>query len=262
MTTEYDQLADLYEYQYGRTTFDLDFYVSEAQAAEPRVLELACGTGRVTLPIAQAGVPIVGVDSSGKMLDQAREKAQAARDAEGAALPVRFVQADMRSFRLQEQFGLAIIPARSFMHLLDPADQVAALTNIHDHLKPGGKLVLNLFVPDLGIITQHTTSTAQALKHLADLDTDRGRIAVWESRSYDVYRQRIHQTYRYEQLDEQGAVLKAWYRTLTGCYIWPREMEHLLVRCGYRIEAAYRWFDRRPLDGESTAQIWVGGRGG
>ena len=259
MTTEYDLLADLYEYQYGRTTFDLDFYVSEARAAEPRVLELACGTGRVTLPIARAGVPILGIDSSGNMLDRARQKAAAEGD---PPLPARFVQADMRSFQFQERFGLAIIPARSFLHLLDPADQVEALTNIHHHLKPDGKLILNLFVPSLAIIAQHTTSAAQALKYLTTLeDTGRGTIAVWESRRYDVYRQRITQTYRYEQLDDHGAVVSAWYRDLTLCYIWPREMEHLLVRCGYEIEAAYGWFDRRPLDAESGEQIWVARRG-
>jgi ubiquinone/menaquinone biosynthesis C-methylase UbiE len=79
MATEYDVFADVYEFQFGTTTIDLDFYVAEARAAEPPVLELACGTGRVTLPIAQAGVPIVGVDSSARMLDKAREKASRCR---------------------------------------------------------------------------------------------------------------------------------------------------------------------------------------
>lgn len=257
MPTEYDRFADVYDQQYGSLTVDLDFYLEEAKAAQPPVLELACGTGRVALAIAQAGVPIVGVDSSAEMLDRAREKAAALGD-----LPVRLVQADMRDFQLGERFGLAIIPARSFLHLLDPEDQVEALTNIHRHLVPGGRLALNFFVPDLRIIAEHSTTTQQMLKWMQDFqDADSGaRIAVWESRRYDLHLQRIYQRYRYEQLDEQGFVVAERYRSFTLCYIWPREMEHLLARCGYQVEAVYGWFDRRPLDGNSAEQIWVASR--
>ena len=255
--TEYDLFADVYDQQYGTTTFDLDFYVEEAQAAQPPVLELACGTGRVTLSIAQAGVPIVGVDSSARMLDKARAKGQNLGD-----LPVRWVEADMRDFSLDERFGLAIIPARSFLHLLHPEDQVQALSNIGEHLATGGKLALNLFVPDLKMIAEHTTTAQQMLKFLQEYTdaTSGARVAVWESRRYDLHRQCIYQQYRYEQLDDDGFVVATRYRNFTLCYIWPREMEHLLARCGYEVEAVYGWFDRRPLDAHSGEQIWVARR--
>ena len=254
MATEYDAFADVYEVQYGTMEADLDFYVGEAKAASPPVLELACGTGRVTLPIAQAGVSIVGVDSSPRMLDRAKERA-----ARHGPLPVRWLQADMRSFELEERFGLAIIPARSFLHLLNPEDQIQALANIRKHLAPGGRLILNLFVPDLRIIAEHTTTTKEMLKFLSEFaDPASGaRVAVWESRRYDLHLQRIYQQYRYEQLDSEGFVVATRYRSFTLCYIWPREMEHLLVRCGFESEAVYGWFDRRPFDGDSKEQIWV-----
>lgn len=257
MATEYDVFADVYDLQYGTTTKDLDFYVEEARAAQPPVLELACGTGRVTLPIAQAGVPIVGVDSSLRMLDKGREKARDLAD-----LPVRWLQADMRDFRLDELFGLAIIPARSFLHLLNPDDQVQALGNIGEHLAPGGRLALNLFVPDLKMIAEHTATTQQMLKfdHEFTDTTSGAHVAVWESRRYDVHLQRVYQQYRYEQLDGQGFVVATRHRNFTLCYIWPREIEHLLARCGYEVEAVYGWFDRRPLDAYSGEQIWVARR--
>jgi ubiquinone/menaquinone biosynthesis C-methylase UbiE len=257
MVTEYDLFADVYDQQYGMTTFDLDFYVEEAQGAQPPVLELACGTGRVTLSIAQAGIPIVGLDSSVRMLDRARAKAQGLGD-----LPVRWVQADMRDFSLDERFGLVLIPARSFLHVLDPQDQVQALTNIREHLIPGGKLVLNFFVPHLQMMAEHTTTTQQMLKFMQEYtDTKSGaRVAVWESRRYDLHLQRIYQQYRYEQLDDEGFVVATRYRSFTLCYIWPREMEHLLARCGYEVEAVYGWFDRRPLDAHSGEQIWIARR--
>ena len=67
----------------------------------------------------------------------------------------------------------------------------------------------------------------------------------------------FYQQYRYEQLDDEGFVVATRYRCFTLCYIWPREREHLLARCGYEIEAVYGWFDRRPLDAHSGEQIWV-----
>jgi ubiquinone/menaquinone biosynthesis C-methylase UbiE len=256
MATEYDLFADVYECQYGTTTVDLDFYVGEAQSARPPVLELACGTGRVTLPIAREGVPVVGVDSSARMLDRAREKV------DRQDLPVRWVQADMREFQLEERFGLAIIPARSFLHLLNPSDQIQALSNIHRHLLPGARLILNFFVPNLHMIAEHTTTTREMLKFMHEfVEPESGaRIAVWESRRYDLHLQRIYQHYRYEQLDDEGFVVATRYRSFTLCYIWPREMEHLLVRCGFEIDDLHGWFDRRPFDTNSTEQIWVARR--
>jgi len=257
MPTEYDAFADVYEFEYGTTIVDLDFYVSEAQSAQPPVLELACGTGRVTLPIAQAGVPIVGVDSSVRMLSKAREKGARLGD-----LAVRWEQGDMRDFQLEERFGLAFCPARSFLHLLNPDDQVQALTNVREHLRPGGKFILNFFVPNLRTIAEHSTSVQTMLKFHRELsDPVTGtRFLVWESRRYDVHLQRIHEQFRYEQLDDEGFVIATRYRTMTLCYIWPREMEHLLARCGFEIEAVYGGFDRRPLDAKSSEQIWLARR--
>jgi ubiquinone/menaquinone biosynthesis C-methylase UbiE len=254
MTTDYDLFADVYDCEFGTATHDLDFYTSEAQAAQPPVLELACGTGRVTLPIARLGVPIVGVDSSAGMLEQARQRAASLGD-----LPVRWVQADMRDFELSDRFGLAICPARSFLHLLNAGDQVQALANVRQHLIPGGRLVLNCFVPDLRMICEHSATTREMLKYMHEFtEPESGaHVAVWESRRYDVHLQRIYQQYRYEQLDDEGFVVATRYRSFTLCYIWPREMEHLLARCGFEVEALYGWFDRRPFDADSAEQIWV-----
>jgi hypothetical protein len=70
----------------------------------------------------------------------------------------------------------------------------------------------------------------------------------------------FYQQYRYEQLDDEGFVVATRYRSFTLCYIWPREMEHLLARCGFEVEALYGWFDRRPFDADSAEQIWVARR--
>ena len=97
---------------------DVPFWVEEARASGGPVLELGCGTGRVAIPIAQAGVSIVGLDDSVRMLRIARAKAK--RYGLGGEV-LRFVRGDMRAFRLDEAFSLVIIPARSFLFLLSVA---------------------------------------------------------------------------------------------------------------------------------------------
>jgi SAM-dependent methyltransferase len=141
--------AEAYDYDMGRSadaTGDVPFYLELARQAGERgqaVLELGCGTGRVTIPIALAGVEVVGLDDAPAMLDVARRKAAAA----GAT--VRWVTADMRSFDLWQRFGLVIIPFRSFLHMLTEDDQAACLERVFAHLLPGGRFALNFFTQPL-----------------------------------------------------------------------------------------------------------------
>jgi SAM-dependent methyltransferase len=141
--------AEAYDADLGRSADAMDdvaFYVELAKQAAARgeaVLELGCGTGRVTIPIAQAGVEVVGLDNAPAMLDVARRKAAA------AGVDVRWVTADMRTFRLEQRFGLVIIPFRSFLHMLTDADQQACLSRVYEHLLPGGRFALNFFVQKL-----------------------------------------------------------------------------------------------------------------
>ncbi len=258
MSTQYDAFAATYDLEYGTTRVDLDFYVALAQAAPPPVLELACGTGRITIPIARAGIPVTGVDSSREMLARARAKL----DTE-SPLPVELVEGDMRTFVLDERFGLAIIPARSFLHLLMPEDHVAALCNIHRHLMPGGRLALNVFVPNLRMIVEHAeSSVGQALvySHKFDDPETGHEVLVWRSLQHETYRQRIHAHFVYEWVDEVGATVARRQRHYTLCYIFRNEMEHLLARCGFEVEALYGDFEGAPLGPESTEMVWVARR--
>jgi hypothetical protein len=109
------------------------------------------------------------------------------------------------------------------------------------------------------MIAEHSGYLSRAVSFMREFtDTTSGKhYLVWESRQYDIFRQRISERLRYEQVDENGNIVDTQYRNLTLCYIWPREMAHLLVRCGFEVEATYGWFDRRPLDASSQEQVWV-----
>ena len=257
MTTEYDAFAAFYDMVYGAHHEDVEFYAGLAQEMEPPVLELATGTGRISLPIARAGVPIVGVDSSVEMLAVARKKLE-----KEPGLPLRLVMADMRDFNLidsEDAFGLAIIPNRSFLHLATTEDQIVCLTNIHAHLREGGLLELNLFVPDVELIASRLGKLGRVVSydHTFTSPDTRNEIEVWEHRSYRVHDQFIDQRFVGHEWDADGSLLRTTRWGFTLCYIWPREFEHLLVRCGFEVEGLYGGFDKRRFDKSSTEQVWV-----
>ena len=132
-------------------TDDIPFYVDLARQAALRgqsVLELGCGTGRVTIPVAQTGARTTGLDNAAPMIEIARRKAA------DAGVEVTWVEADMASFDLGTRFGLVIIPFRSFTLLLAEDAQTACLACIRSHLVDGGRLALNFFNPDPALIAK------------------------------------------------------------------------------------------------------------
>jgi SAM-dependent methyltransferase len=240
------------------TTDDLAFYVDlarEAAAAGEGVLELGCGTGRVTLPIAAAGVSVVGLDSSPAMLDVARTKTPVGSS-------VRWVEADMRSLELGERFGLVVIPFRSFLMLLTVADQLACLDRVRAHLLPGGRLAFNVFNPDPAVIAAWRGDHRGSLERLdANEGDSSGRTVHWQTNVYDTARQELDHTRLVEELSDEGAVISRVYRNLRLRYVFRYEIEHLLARADFTVEALYGWFDRRPFTDTSDEMVWLARRG-
>ena len=248
--------AAFYDYYATGLEGDAEFYVEEAKKAGSPVLELGCGTGRILIPVARAGLDIVGLDRAPSMLAVAREKI-AALSAE-IRRRIRIVEGDMRSFRLDQRFRLAMIPYRAFLHLLTTEDQERALGCIRRHLADDGRLVLNVFDPRLSTIAAHSGPLGTSLKQTREfVHPDTGhRVVVWDTRQYDPGRQMIEQYFIFEELDGEGTVVSKRYVPLTLRYVHRYEMMHLLRVCGFRVEALYGDFKREPYryGGE---QVWV-----
>ena len=218
MPTEYDAFADTYDAEV-QATADIGFYTELAQAAPPPVLELAVGTGRVSFPIARAGVPVIGIDQSAAMLAVARKKL-----AQEPELPVRLGEADMHDFDLPDvkgKIGLAIIPARSFMHLVTVDAQIKCLRGVHRHLVDRGRLALNFFVPDVTTIAAYLSKLGQAVGYndvFTDPDTGH-QVEVWQYRHYRVHDQFIDQRFVCHEWGEDGTLLRTTRRGYTLSYI-------------------------------------------
>ena len=160
MASVYDAWATVYDAVYAYVRDDLPYYVREARRAGGPVLELGCGTGRVAIALARAGIDVVGVDFSPRMLEAAGRNVDSV-----GALPgsVTLVEGDMRCLepeRVAGPFRLVLIPFRGFLSLLTVPDQVSTLENVKRHLAPGGELVIDLFVPDPEMLVQEGDTRA------------------------------------------------------------------------------------------------------
>lgn len=274
MTYYFDpRVAEAYDAEIDqlRAAADVPFYVGLArQAAEAGqgVLELGCGTGRVTIPIAAAGVDVVGLDSSPAMLEVARRKA-------GDPANPRWVQGDMADFRLEQRFGLVIIPFRSFLLLLTVEEQKGCLACIHEHLVEGGRLALNIFNPSILAIAGWLGERQERWERVQDRIrfAESGNAAPgqtdaaqgpgkerWVNRRYSPASQELNETRAEVELSDEGAVIQRVERNLRLRWVYRYEMEHLLALAGFEVEALYGWFDRAPFTDESDEIVWVARR--
>lgn len=229
---------------------DLEFYLEYAKQAGGEVLDLACGTGRISIPIAEAGIPVTGLDLSQEMLQRARQKAEEA----GVADRIRFVHGDMRRFDLERTFPLVMIPFRSFLHLLHLKEQMNALACIRNHLTPGGKLVMNVFVPKVDHLYEENEK--MSLRGIYPLDNGE-QVLMWDYTRYDHFQQLAEVTRTYERVASDGRLQEKVVGRFTLRYIYPMELHHLLRLNGFQVIERYGSFAKTPFDRHSTELIVV-----
>ena len=251
-----DLNVELYDLYVGDWPDEMDFYHTAAAQAHGRgdaVLEVACGTGRVAIRLAEAGVQVTGLDHSPAMLSVARSKSSAMSN-------MHWVQADMREFALDAQFGLVIIPGHAFQNIHTADDQLACLTCIRRHLTPGGVLIVHLDHQDLdwlGEIGQQPFRTVRQGDKLIHPDT--GQIC---RKSYAWAYERATQTAilrkAWEVLDDGDAVLERYDNEPVRLHcVFRQEMEHLARRAGFEIDAIHGDFSGHDLLDDSEEMIWV-----
>ena len=241
---EYAFIADLYDHVGPyRTRPDVAFFLNEAVNAGGPVVEVGCGTGRVLIPIARAGVEIVGVDASTNMLRVCRERL--GHEPEAVQSRARLVQADMRSFDIDGRFTLATIPFRPFQHLLTVDDQLACLATIRRHLVDGGRLILDIFNPSLDSLVD--TRVGQEHGEEAAFSMPDGRNVV--------RRQKTVATNRFTQVNDFELIYYVTHpdgreerlvHAFSLRYLFRFEAEHLLARAGFDVEHVYAGYDKSP----------------
>jgi ubiquinone/menaquinone biosynthesis C-methylase UbiE len=228
---------------------DVEFYVRRALEATGPVVELGVGTGRIAIPTAQAGKDVTGVDISPSMLAEARLRAEAA----GVSARITFVEADMHTFVAGPPVELVSIPYRSFLHLVTSEDQLTCLRNVARSLVSGGRLALNMFVPDPMFVA---SQDRQRNLHGEFTDELGRRCELWVTPEYEVTTQLITIRAIVDAYEGEELVASTGSELLVRM-VYRYEMEHLLARAGFEVEALYGDFDERPLTEECREMIWV-----
>lgn len=236
VTSAYDAIARLYDPWSRSVVEDVDFYVAEAKRAAPGpIVELGVGTGRIAVPIAAAGIRVIGIDSSAGMLAVATEQAELA----GVADRLELRLGDYRSPRVSERVALVLCPFRAYLHLPDDTERLTALRAARDLLRPGGRLVFDVFTPSR-----------------EDIEETGGR---WLEREPGIFER--------AEWDETARTLTLSLRgpehgtAMTLAWISAEEWRCLLEEAGFEVEACYGWFDRRPWAGHEDS-IWLARRPG
>ena len=225
-----------------------------------RLLELGCGSGRVTLPLARWAAPlggqVVGLDLAPAML----AGAEAGLAAEPAAVraAVRLAQADMRAFALDERFDLIIIPFNTLGHLHSIKDQLACLATARRHLASGGRFAVDVDRLTIAELYQVVTEPEAGQVIGAEIDPATGRRLVrYRSTRYEQISQTFQRRYTDEWLGEDGA-RSVEQMDLSLHIFFPRELELLFRLAGYRVEAVYGDYDGGALADDSPQLIMVG----
>jgi SAM-dependent methyltransferase len=220
----YDPIAQIYDPWSRSVTEDVDFYVDEAVSSGGPVVELAVGTGRIAVPIARAGIAVIGVDASPEMLDVARATATKA----GVERLVDLRVGDLSEPPVSERVPLVICPFRSLLHMESEAAKRDALLAANALLERDGRLVFDVFAPSREDIEE---------THDRWLEREPGIFerAVWDEGS------------RTLSLSVRSGDVSA---TFALHWLSAPEWHRLLDDTGFDVEAVYGWFDRRPFAGE------------
>jgi SAM-dependent methyltransferase len=231
--------AQLYDDLMRELREDIDLYVSLAQEAGGPVLELGCGTGRCMIPLTRAGFDVVGLDVSKPMLSKLELNLRAELDEHRhRAMPV---YEDGRYFSLPLRFGMAFTSINSFTHLPTKQDQELFVSNIYDHLRAGGIIVIDVFNPKVERLMQHETSVRVAGEYEVIDEQEPADVAAQTRTVITSYHLR-------------GTVLARveWKQR----YSFRFELEHLLEKAGFAI--LHFWGDyRRTAFGDATDRLFV-----
>lgn len=240
------EYSDPQIYDLENSSFEPDgpFLLGIARRTGNPVLELGCGTGRLTIPMSQAGVEITGLDIVPEMLKLAREKAN------GVDIP--WVLADARTFRLNQTYRLIFESGSVFQHMLSRADQEAFLARVREHLDDDGLFVFGSFFPHLDMLE----SVEMEKEWFTTRHPDGREIRVSGTEHYDELRQvKVETAYRRWNDASGQEVIKV--APLALRYNFPQELEALLHYNGFSVVERYGDNDASPLSNESRHMIYV-----
>lgn len=245
--SHYARIASLYD-RFVKTDYDVPFFINETKKAGSSVLELMAGTGRLTIPLLEAGVQVTAVDFSAEMLAVLRTKLSQ------KGLNAAIHQMDIRALDLGEQFEQIILPFQAFPEITDIEDQQQTLRGIYKHLKPGGEFICTLHNP-----TARLKYVDNQLQLAARQEQDNGgNLLVWLLQKYDPITRLVEVLEFFEEYDSDGLLAAKRYSALQFHLLERDTFIKLVDETGFEVARVYGDYNYAPfVDDSSPFMIWV-----
>lgn len=244
-------VAELYD-TYVNSTFDVPFFLNEAEGVSGEVLELMAGTGRVSVPLIKAGARLTCVDHSSAMLGVLQEKL------ERENLSACVHRMDVRNLDLAKRFELAFIPFHSFAELLAESDQRRTLAGIYEHLSASGRFICTLHNPAVRL---RRVDGQLRLRRKCDLGNSGGMLLVWGLEHFDrgtgvVQGQQFFEEYDASGVMQRRTLLEIRFRSLSR-----EDFEELATSTGFRVIALYGDYSYSEFQEDTSPfMLWVLGK--
>jgi ubiquinone/menaquinone biosynthesis C-methylase UbiE len=246
---EYDLIAPFYDIEHAQFGEDLDMYRNFAELSGGKILELACGSGRVLLPLVQDGYTVTGVDTSAAMLAIARERLRES----GLSGRATLAQQDVSALKLDHKFRLAFIALGSFGHIVTRKSQQLSLAAVRAHLSPGGTFILDISNAD----ARYMENLGSHMLHQGTWHRDDGTLLThFVSPTSATNSHLLELTHFYDQHSQGGAVHRT--TVTTHLYLFERsEIELLLEQAGFVVKNVYGDYDFGAYQLESPRMICI-----
>jgi len=243
----YSSIADLYDICVS-ATFDIPFFLKEATQNGGDVLELMSGTGRVSLPLIEAGVRLTCVDLSPEMLAVLRNKLVR----RGLSAPVYAM--NVCQLDLDKQFDLVLIPFNSFAEITETASQQSALARIYQHLKPSGRFICTLHNP---AIRAASVDNQLQLWGQYPMPDGKGTLMFWGCQEFEQDGKTVSGVEFFEEYDPQGLLLAKHFISLRFVLLSQDEFETLAVAAGFTVRALYGDYTWSPFQAATSPyMVW------
>ncbi|MEK4425352.1 class I SAM-dependent DNA methyltransferase [Solibacillus sp. FSL K6-1523] len=249
-TTNFEEYDDpiLYDKENDAYLLEIPLLLKWAAEKQGPIIDLACGTGRVTIPLAKNGLEMIGVDLHRGMLNEARNKSEL------LGLPIEWIEQDCTKLSLVTKSNLIYSVGNSFQHFLTNKAQDELLTSVNNHLELGGVFIFDTRFPSVEELLQ--PANEEYWKSYTDLEPQQ-TVDVFTISNYDSLDQVQHYTTIRKYKNENGQIINEKRTNIRLRYVFPKEMERLLHAHGFEILHLYKDWEETPITNDSYEMVYV-----
>ncbi len=241
----YNGFAEYYDFhQQAIRRDDIRFYTELARTTKGPILEIGCGTGRTLIPSARAGADITGLDLSEDMLSFCRKELQ--KELPRKHEHIQLIKADMTNFSLNKKFNLITTPFRPFQHLATVQEQLDCLSSVKRHLNPNGLFILDIFDPDIDLLTDTQRAVEFGEEPPFIMPDKRSVKVTYRNYSVDTVNQITHCEMIFTVTHPNG-ITERLVQSFIMRYIFRWEAEHLLHRAGFKVLDIQGGYNSEPV---------------